>query len=266
LGRRAAARLARFVHDGGGLVVTGGESMTAGQSALLADAGVLRGRVRGGQRAAATPFRIGQWNSNHSILKPFDDPQHGDLRGLTFNAYSSLEATDSAEVLATFHDGSPALADLPYGRGRALWFAGTLNLAWGDLPRSPLFVPLVHQMLGYLTGLTDGGPVRTAVVQNSSTPESQERYVAPGIHMHDDHCTVVNVNPRESEVERCTIADFRNRFGIAEETTTVDSPNFVPVAGAARLEFRRGEIWHWVLVALVAVAAAEFFLANRATA
>jgi hypothetical protein len=126
-----------------------------------------------------------------------------------------------------------------------------------------LFVPLVHQMLGYLTGLNDGGPVRMASVNDVGDSDGTR---APGVFQADGFWRVVNVDPRESETQRCTLDDFAKRFGVALKTDESEAPILTASTGPASLQFRQNEIWHWMIVALVGIAALEFFLANRATA
>ena len=54
----------------------------------------------------------------------------------------------------------------------------TCDREWSDWSRSRLFLPLVHQMLGYLAGLTDGGPVRNALLDSTESVTDE----APGVY------------------------------------------------------------------------------------
>ena len=50
------------------------------------------------------------------------------------------------KVLATLAGEFPLLVEVPHGMGRVLWLNASADRAWGDLPLSPAFVPLVQQM------------------------------------------------------------------------------------------------------------------------
>ena len=58
-------------------------------------------------------------------------------------------------VVLRFTDGSPAVMERTWGQGRVLLFCSTANSAWNDLPVRPAFVPLVHRALGALVQRQD---------------------------------------------------------------------------------------------------------------
>jgi hypothetical protein len=184
---------------------------------------------------------------------------------LTFRGCTPIAPASDAALLASFGDGVAALVERSVGRGRVLWFASTCDLDWSDWARGSMFVPLVHQMIGRLTGLNDGGPVRTSLV-NAGTGAG----AVPGVFASGDYWQVVNVDPRESETQRCLEGELRMRIGAsgsadAEELATAAASS----QGLARLgawEFRPNEFWHWIVVALVALASLEFVVGNRVAA
>ena len=257
-----AKRLAAFVRNGGGLLIFGGDRVTTEGSRALLQAGLIPGTLGANRANEDLPFRIDAWDKEHSILAPFADPQHGDLQRLTFRGCTPLLAADGADVLATFGDGTPALVEHALGKGRVLWFASPCDLSWSDWPRTSLFLPLVHQMVGRLTGLNDGGPVRSL---STSVAGLQ---ATPGVTDRGDFVQVVNLDPRESETARCTEADLRTRFsaprpGVAEGASADDSADVVTGGNWA---FRQNELWHWVVAALVGLAVLEFVVGNRVVA
>jgi hypothetical protein len=257
-----AARLAQFVRSDGSLVVFGGPGLSPDGCRSLTEAGLIPGTVAANRLASDLPFRLREWDAEHSILRAFDDPQHGDLRGLTFRGYTPLAPAEGAFVLARFYDQAPAMVEQPLGKGRVLWFASACDLEWSEWARGPLFVPVVHQMLGYLTGLNEGGPVRTLLVNQAESADAR----TPGVFERAGYWQVVNVDPRESETERSSIDEFVKRFGVALGADEAEAAVQTASSGPASLQFRQNEIWHWMIVALVALATLEFFLANRATA
>jgi hypothetical protein len=258
-----ARRLGEFVRGGGGLLMFAGDLVTPEGSRTQSEAGLLPGAITVNRLAEDLPLRIDAWDPSQSLFRPFADPQHGDLRRVAFRGCTPIAPAASAAVLATFGDGTPALVEQPLGEGRVLWFASACDLEWSDWPRGSLFVPLVHQMLGRLTGLNDGGPVRM-------TTAGAGRRATPGVTLDGDVWHVVNIDPRESETQRCLESELRMRFvdstavSATESATELATPAESAVAIA--WEFRRNEIWHWLVAALVAIASLEFVVGNRVAA
>jgi len=52
----------------------------------------------------------------------------------------------AGRVLATLAGEFPLVVEVLHGKGRVLWLNASADRAWGDLPLSPAFVPLVQQM------------------------------------------------------------------------------------------------------------------------
>lgn len=257
-----AQRLAGFVRQGGGLLVFTGENVRRDGSRDLEAAGLSVGTVGAVVRADTLPWRLETWDRQHPLLRPFNDPQYGDLHRPAFRAITRIEPAADAKILARFRGGEAALVEKKLGSGRVLWFATACDLDWGDWPRSRLYVPMLHQMLGYLTGLTEGGPVRSVSLE--TVAEGDE--AAPGVFAREGFCEVVRLDPRESESERITPEQFAARFHFTlspgEDFSTSDGP----VRLAAIGQLRPDEIWHWVILCLLAFLLLESFLANRTTA
>jgi hypothetical protein len=260
-----ARRLGEFVRGGGGLLVFGGDRVTPEGCRTQSEAGLLPGAISISRLAEDLPLRIEEWDATQSLFKPFADPQHGDLRRVAFRGCTPIEPSESAVTLAMLSDGTPALVEQRLGDGGVLWFGSSCDLEWSDWPRGSLFVPLVHQMLGRLTGLNDGGPVRMATVGAGARS-------TPGVIQDGDIWHVVNIDPRESETQRCLESELRMRFADSSaanvaETVADSAASQAPEAAlASAWEFRRNEIWHWLVVALVAIASLEFVVGNRVAA
>jgi hypothetical protein len=224
--------------------------------------GLTPGSYLGQAQSSDLPWRLSGWDEKHSLFQPFNDPQTGDLRRLTFRAFTRIEPDNNARVLATFQNGEPAAAEIAAGKGRAIWVLTACDRDWGDWARSRLYVPFVHQTLGSLTGLTEGGPVREVLLDTSAAGAVKGE---PGIHSREGWWDVINVSPRESEMERSTPEDFARRFEVTlhqKEKTVTAQPQS---ASLTRLptEVRDDEVWPWVNVLLVVVMLGEVFLANR---
>jgi hypothetical protein len=173
-----------------------------------------------------------------------------------------MEPGQGTSVLVRFHDDSPALVERGHGRGKVLWFASSCDRQWSDWPRSRLFVPVIHQLVGYLAGLSEGGPIRS---RRTDQFESSGPVPEPGVYDRGGFVEVVNVDPRESETERCRVADLASQFRFFPADRKAEPGADFVTAGVVGREIRLDEIWHWVLVALLAVLLMEGFLANRTT-
>jgi hypothetical protein len=70
--------------------------------------------------------------------------------------YHRATAKEGTTTLAALDDGSPIVVEGAAGRGKVLLVTTTLDTAWNDLPLTPMFLPLVRQMLEYLGGREAG--------------------------------------------------------------------------------------------------------------
>ena len=143
------ARLQIFVVGGGRLLIFTGGKVEPASYAALEQAGLLPGTVEGASDAGL--FRFQTWEKDHPIFRPLSDPQQGDLRRVAFRKITRVKPASDAKVLATAPGGHPLLLEKAAGRGIVLLFASAADRDWGDWPQSRLYVPLVHQIVGYLT-------------------------------------------------------------------------------------------------------------------
>jgi hypothetical protein len=270
-----ASLLASYVRSGGGLLVFTGDKTTAASTASLDQAGLTVGRVGEIKIAVDLPWRLSTWDEKHPVFQPLSDPQHGDLRRLIFAAYTDITPSAEAAVLAEFNTAAPAVLEKQLGKGMVLWVTTSCGRDWSDWCRSRLFLPTVHQLVGYEVGLTAGGKVRQAlvdrvlvdVVATAVNPNgvgvSESQADTPGVRQFERYAEVTNVSPRESETERCAQDEFENRFAIkfADESQPATA-----LAAVGQVELRHDEFWHWVACALLAVLLLEGFVGNRTTA
>lgn len=252
-----AQRLATFVANGGGLVVFTGDRVRVEGVRSLTAAGLGVGEVVGPSPATELPWRLDRWDTSHPIFRPFADPEHGNLRRPSFTTVTEIKPGADTQVVATFRGGMPALLARSHGRGKVLWFATACDRGWGDWPRSRLYVPLVHQMVSYVTGLADGGPVRFETAQGEQKPGVVER---------DGILHVINADPFESDTARCTPREFADRFGfrLPEARAAAIAESGAKKPADDRL--RGDEIWPWLALTLLGFLLLESFLANRTAA
>ncbi|MBC7821143.1 MAG: BatA domain-containing protein [Planctomycetaceae bacterium] len=276
-----ADQLASFVRSGGGLLVFTGDRVSAKSCSTLTDAGLTVGEIGDTKVTNDLPWRLTQWDDKHPIFEPLSDPQHGDLRRLIFAAYTKLTPSADTNVLAQFSTGDPAVLERRVGEGTMLWVTTSCGRDWSDWCRSRLFLPTVHQLLGYEVGLTSGGRVRSRLVDaepktavggqrpkvRAAEPRDSDALTSaaiPGVDQFERFAEIINTSPRESDTDRCTRQEFEDRFAVkfVEEAGTTDSQ----AAVLGNVELQQDELWHWVGCVLLGVMLLEGFVGNRTTA
>ena len=91
LGALDANRLGEFVERGGGLVVFTGDRVGPEGTRGLETAGLGVGHGPRARDRHRLPWRLERWQAGHSIFKPFDDPEHGDLRRPVFTSITRIK-------------------------------------------------------------------------------------------------------------------------------------------------------------------------------
>jgi aerotolerance regulator-like protein len=249
-----AGALGRFVASGGNLLVFTGDLVKPGAYRTLEEAKVMPGRLEG--PAEDGPYAFAGWQKDHPIFAPFGDPLHGDLRTLRFRRITRIVPDALSRVLATAQGGSPLVVERSLGAGKCLLFAFPADNAWGEWAIHRLYVPLVHQLVGYSTNrLPENSAVRFA-------PAGQGPRQAPGIAIENGNALVRNVDPAESEIERTTVATLRDvyRLPAAKEKRPREVKASATLAAGRE---RPDEIWRPIAWGLLIVLVAETFLANR---
>ena len=282
-----AAQLASFVRSGGGLLVFTGDKVSEKSCSALTQEGLSVGKIGEPKVTVDLPWRLTKWDESHPVFQPLSDPQHGDLRRLIFAAYTQVAPSKDASVLMEFGTGDPAILERKLGDGTMVWVTISCGRDWSDWSRTRLFLPLLHQLLGYEVGMTQGGRVRTRLVdtersQGSEVRAAEQQKVTssaalssealtsatltsfPGVFQFERYSEVVNVSPRESETERCSRQEFEDRFAMKFVDEEGASAN--QLADLGHIEFQQDEIWHWAACALLGVLLLEGFVGNRTTA
>ena len=248
------ARLRTFVDSGGRLLIFTGGKVEPASYAALDQAGLLPATVEGATEAGL--FRLQTWDADHPIFRPMSDPQQGDLRRVTFRQITRVKPATDAKVLAAASDGNPLLLEKPFGRGIVLLFASAADRDWGDWPQSRLYVPLVHQIIGYLT---DRLPENQRVRSEIAGPGADK---PPGVVNEKGMVLVRNLDARESRIERYSQKQFREEFQMTE-VKVAEAPLQTLAKAMPFGAERPDEIWTCIIWFLLAVLAIEIFVANR---
>jgi hypothetical protein len=141
-----AGWLTSYVERGGGLwLILGERTPTGGDWPLLPGkfgSVVDRSTARGGT--------LGYLDYSHPVFDEYKDPRNGNFANMRFLRYRSLVPAESDRVLARFDDGGAALVERRVGAGRVAAFTSTVDDNWNNAPTSSMFLPLVHEVSGYL--------------------------------------------------------------------------------------------------------------------
>jgi hypothetical protein len=248
------ARLQSYVVGGGRLLVFTGGKVEPAAYAVLEQAGLLPGVVEGASKAGL--FRIQTWEKDHPIFRRLNDPQQGDLHRVAFRKISRVKPSPDAKVLATVTGGYPLLLEKPVGRGNVLLFTSAADRDWGDWPQARLYVPVVYQIVDYLTErLPENQRVRTEIAGPAADKP-------PGIGNENNVLIVRNVDARESRIDRYSKKQFREEFHLTD-VKVAEAPRQAAAVVLPLGAERPNELWTRVIWALLVVLTIETFVANR---
>jgi hypothetical protein len=249
-----ASALARFVESGGSLIIFTGDLVKTGAFAELEQSRILPARLQG--PAEIGVYRFADWVKDHPVFSPFADPLYGDLRTLRFRQITRMQPDPEARALATAQGGVPLVVEKARGKGRSIVFAFPADNAWGDWAIHRLYVPLLHQLLGYLTNRLP----ETSLVRFDRVGQGPAH--APGVVIDNGRALVRNVDAAESEIERTTLGKLREAYRLPQATKSDPRPEDGPGTLATAGE-RPDELWRTVAWALLVVLVVEMFVANR---
>ena len=214
-------RLARFVEAGGGLLVALGPRAAWPQGVDILPA-ALEQRV---DRTRGEAARIGALEYGHTVFEPFRAPRSGDFSAARIYGYRAVEPEASAQVLARFDAGAPALLERQVGAGRVLLWTSTLDLSWSDMPLKPVFLPFVHRAARHLSGYSEPlpwsmvGQVLDASFGEATLPMGSAVVVTPSGRQ-------VSLDEEGSDVLELTEGGFYElRAGTSESVAAVVASN-----------------------------------------
>ena len=109
---------------------------------------------------------------------------------------------DDWQVVAKYTDGAAALLERSAGQGRILLFTSDLDRRWNDFPLHPIYVPFVQEIVRYLGARA---PATAALLVADVPPGVPAR---PGVAQQGGRTLAINVDPRESTIDRVGPAEF----------------------------------------------------------
>jgi hypothetical protein len=237
---------------------------------------------------------LGEFDRDHPVFRDLREAGADSLRSVEVYAYLRME-TDGAAILR-YSNGDPALIEKSVGEGRVLLFTSSFDNVWSDFPLHPVFLPLAHQLVRYsgqMGAEVPAYPIPTAVSLRElargqgegasnrvwtilgpggerelpETGEAQLDFVMlrrPGIYevrqTNRTHRLAANPDPRESDLtplsaedQALWLASSRNATEGGTEESTVAGPE----------QARRQDLWWYLLLLALAIAAVEVYLANQ---
>lgn len=285
-------RLERIANDGGKLLIFAGSNSDSNGLdwvQLWNDSQLAPGHFSKPRASGVSPFRISSFATGSSMLEPFDDPQHGDLKRLSFHTILPVEPANRTRVLAWFDEQKPAITQHSVGKGTAVFFLSSSDSSWSSWTLSPLFLPLVQQMSAELLNLNGEGPIRFRSIGDMLSTASSDRindvtkqfvsarshavdrnpspsvsskpigqtFEQAGFEKREDALYVVNTIASESDPTRVSMETLAERYGLSlavEKVTNLES-----TVGTTK----KIELWPWLAAGLIVLLVFEFALANR---
>jgi hypothetical protein len=291
----AGGVLRKYVEQGGGLLVILGEHSTWSTSDAALLPVTLAGIV---DRLEGRGGAVGFLDYSHPVFELFKAPRSGDFSGTRVFRYRTVTATPGSRVLARFDDGAVAAAELRIGLGRVVVWNTTVDDSWSDLAVKPVFLPLVHQLVRYLSryeepaawrsvgqvlDLTEGSLLvgsrrdrvaltpsgRRVALSTGSGPEFLEldeqgfyELRSAGAKEARPPAVAVDIDPPESDLSAMDTGEFTAALtGRAGSTAAARTPAAEPVT-PQDLE-RRQSLWWYLLLGGILLLATETILSNR---
>jgi hypothetical protein len=285
----AGGVLKRYVERGGGLLIVLGDRSTWPAS----EGDLLPGKL--GDVVDRTNGRGGTLvpDYSHQVFEVFKAPRSGDFSAPRVLRYRALQTAASDRVLARFDDGAVASAERRVGNGLVIVLSTTLDRGWNDFARTPIYLPLVHQLTKYLARYQPASAWRTVgdVVDLSAalngraervvvTPSSERRTVAatdPGILELNEQGLyeirsaaspsdqparmAVNLDPVESDLT--TLDPSELVAAVTGRATQTVSQTPAPAEITPEDAERQQSLWWYLLLAGMLALSAETAISNH---
>lgn len=273
-----------WLKGGGGLLVWPGDRLarkgTFG-SELISE--ITLAKERRGETTV-----VGGAVLSHPALEAVREAGAAGLSQLHLRRVVRFTPGSGLDLLARFDDGSPALAAGSIGQGRVMISAIPADLARGDFPLQPLFLPFVRGVTGWAATATprplahrageawllpgrvevpilkapDGSSVRVDAARSALTLRS-----SGFTELHDGRTSgipiatlAVNLPPEESDLAPMPADELL--LGVTEMSATDRSAELAPTEVARSREARQAN-WRWLLLLLLVAVVGEVFLASR---
>jgi Aerotolerance regulator N-terminal/von Willebrand factor type A domain len=245
LDRRVRDLLHGFLAAGGGLLIAAAPDVDPSVLSTVLD---WQPALTARDRADAGVLAIS--DLRHPIFRPFDAVA-ANLGQVSFQHAWQLQPVSAWRVIASYTQGMPALVERAAGQGRIVLFTSDLDRRWNDFPLHPAFVPFAQQTVRYLGARV----AETAMYLVADVPAGVP--ARPGIMQAEGRTLAVNIDARESSIDRVTPSDFA-----ALVTRTNAGSGAPPARVATQTEARQG-YWRYGLMLMLAALVAECFVGSK---
>jgi hypothetical protein len=185
----AQAALPGWVQGGGGLLITAGDNVTEKYNRQLGE--LLPMPIRAvktvaqpdEEEASVKALYVDTVETKHPIFTVFANLRDASLYSARFFTYLLLDsgsARADTAVLASYRNGAPLLVERRVGSGRVMLLTTTVDRDWTDLPIRTSYLPLMQQLMVYLSGRLDASAPVGLTVGDPATlalSEGDERLV-----------------------------------------------------------------------------------------
>ncbi len=159
------AEVRRLVEGGAGVLISVGD-LTDRDVCNEVLAGMLPaqlGSVKSREAGAFEEARVGlaMPDTDRALWAPFGEGGLRTFGRVRFSRVMEVEPhlAPRSRVLLRYTDGRAALLERQVGDGRLLLFTSTLDDDWTDLPIRAIYLPMMLQLVGHLSGGADAAPV-----------------------------------------------------------------------------------------------------------
>lgn len=213
--------------------------------------------------ASDDPLHFGGIDFTRPEVALFADPAHGDLFQVRFNNPPVVQLPEAGRTIASFEDGTPALAEVTVGRGAVLLVATGLDRASTTWPLRSTFLPFVQESLRHLAGRD--APIAQVLVGEALPGEhpgvtSDTPGIFPTTQGGTPQLVAVNLDPAEGN-----LATWTNDLQIARLTPPKSESPTSPILATMHSEEaeRHQRFWWYAILAATVFLFFEIFLANR---
>jgi hypothetical protein len=213
---------------------------------------------------------------DHPVFKPFLNAQVGGFFNILFFNPAVLKLPASAQLLAAFEDGTPAIAEIAVEKGRLLVVASGMDRRHTNWPTCATFLPFWREVMDYckkdqeaermlevsttpihipgLQNVKSLGSDDAIAIENSGLPaEKSGNYLLNA----DTHPYVVSINVPSDESDPAQLDDS---FDLEQIISTEPAKACLVV----NQPMDRGKsFWHALFIIAILAALGEMLIANR---
>jgi hypothetical protein len=242
--RRAAEGFTALFDAGGGVFVAAGPETNPAVVSQLLDLDPPLAADEDNQPGALVVRDV-----RHPVFRAFDTAS-ASFAQVTIDREWRLGSDRAFTTIAVFSSGAPALLERSVRNGRVLVFASDVDRRWNDFPLHATFVPFAQEALRYVAARS---PAPTAM-SVADVPADQP--ARPGIISVGGRSRAVNVDTRESTVDRLTPSEF---------TASVARIDARPgrASRRARVQEAAQNVWWYGLALMLVMLVVEAFVGAR---